>query len=158
MICPDALTSEVSALQAVRVRDHAKHDLLHAGRDGAGNESTGSDIASFSQEDHLVASGRDYRHQRLSLSFGPHCLGRYRADGTPQTSQTGASTWSSGRETAPLPLQPHPQNQCHRDQDSTLTQPDTSLATKSGHFDLPTTSRAPGPDQARSQPPQLRQI
>jgi transposase len=44
----------------------------------------------------------------LSLSFGPHCLGRYRADGTPQTSQTGASTWSSGRETAPFHCNPIP--------------------------------------------------
>jgi transposase len=45
----------------------------------------------------------------LSLSFGPHCLGRYHADGAPQTSETGASTLlGSGRETAPFHCNPIP--------------------------------------------------
>src|ERR1700733_323718 len=66
MICPVGLTSDMSALQAVRVGDHAGHDLLHAGRDGAGDESTGSDFASDGQEDHVVAGGRDYWHYRPS--------------------------------------------------------------------------------------------
>ena len=44
----------------------------------------------------------------LSLSFGPHCLGRYHADGAPQTSKPEASTWSSGRETAPFHCNPIP--------------------------------------------------
>src|ERR1700686_1882733 len=44
----------------------------------------------------------------LSLSFGPHSLGRYHADGAPQTSKTEASTWSSGRETAPFHCNPIP--------------------------------------------------
>jgi hypothetical protein len=35
----------MSAFQAVRIRDHAKHGFLLEGRDGAGNESTGSHLA-----------------------------------------------------------------------------------------------------------------
>ncbi len=35
----------MSAFQAVRVRDHAKHGFLLKGRDGARNESAGSDFA-----------------------------------------------------------------------------------------------------------------
>jgi hypothetical protein len=64
MICPVRLARDMSALQAVKVRDHAHHDLLHEGRDGAGDESTRSDFASYSQEDHVVAGGGNYRHQR----------------------------------------------------------------------------------------------
>ena len=45
MICPGELASDMSALRAVRVGDHAKHGFLHEGRDGAGDESTGSDVA-----------------------------------------------------------------------------------------------------------------
>lgn len=52
----------MSALRAVAVGDHAQHDLLHEGRDGAGDESTGSDFASPSQANHVVASGGDYRN------------------------------------------------------------------------------------------------
>jgi hypothetical protein len=47
----------MSALQAVRVGDHGKHVLLLEGRDGAGNESTGSHLASDGEENYLVASG-----------------------------------------------------------------------------------------------------
>ena len=36
MICPVEIASEVSALQAVRVGDHAEHGALPEGRDGAG--------------------------------------------------------------------------------------------------------------------------
>jgi hypothetical protein len=45
MICPGELASDMSALQAARVGDHAKHGFLHEGRDGAGDENTGSDVA-----------------------------------------------------------------------------------------------------------------
>jgi len=50
MICPVEIARDRSALQAVRVGDHAKHGFLHEDRDGAGNESTGSNIAGFGQE------------------------------------------------------------------------------------------------------------
>ena len=52
------------ALRAVRVGDHAKHGLLPEGRNGAGNESAGRDIASDGEEDHLVAGGGDPLDQR----------------------------------------------------------------------------------------------
>ena len=39
-------------------------ELLPEGRGGAGDESTGSDLASDGEEDHLVAGGGDHRHQR----------------------------------------------------------------------------------------------
>jgi len=39
-------------------------DLLLKGRSGAGNESTGNDLAGHGEEDHLVAGSRDYQHQR----------------------------------------------------------------------------------------------
>ena len=64
MICPVEIAREVSALRAARVGDDAQHDLLRAGRDGAGNESTGSDFASHGEKNYVVAGGRDYRHQR----------------------------------------------------------------------------------------------
>src|SRR5947208_5465809 len=64
MICPVDIASDMSALRAVRVGDHAKHGLLPEGRDGAGNESTGRDIASDGEEDHLVAGGGDPWDQR----------------------------------------------------------------------------------------------
>jgi hypothetical protein len=38
MICPVGIASDVSALQAVKVGDDAQHDLLHEGRDGAGDK------------------------------------------------------------------------------------------------------------------------
>src|SRR6266436_5073679 len=54
----------MSALRAVRVGDHGKHGFLPEGRDGAGDESTGRDIASDGEEDHLVAGGGDPWDQR----------------------------------------------------------------------------------------------
>jgi hypothetical protein len=46
------LSSEMSAFQAVRVGDHGRHGFLFEGRDGAGDESTGSNFASRGEEDH----------------------------------------------------------------------------------------------------------
>src|SRR5690242_6918127 len=46
----------------------------------------------------------------LSLTHGPHCLGRYDAAGAPLSAKASTEL-SRGRGTAPLPLQPHPQNQ-----------------------------------------------
>src|SRR6266446_6060366 len=45
MICEAEIASDLSAFRAARVREHAEHVLLHEGRDGAGDESTGSDFA-----------------------------------------------------------------------------------------------------------------
>src|SRR5260370_2266973 len=64
MICPVQLASDMSALRAARVGDHAKHGSLPEGRDGAGNESTGRNVASDGEEDHLVAGGGDPWDQR----------------------------------------------------------------------------------------------
>src|SRR5579864_146649 len=64
MICPVEIASDMSALRAVRIRDHAEHGSLSEGRDGAGDESTGRDVASDGEEDHVVAGGGDPRHQR----------------------------------------------------------------------------------------------
>src|SRR5258708_7133471 len=64
MICPVKLAHEVSALRAGEVADHRGYGLLLKDRDGAGNESAGSDFAGLSQKDYLVASSRDHRHQR----------------------------------------------------------------------------------------------
>ena len=63
MICPDELAHELSALQAARVGDHAKHGKLLEGCDGAGDESTGRDIAGNGEEDNLVSGSGDHRHQ-----------------------------------------------------------------------------------------------
>src|SRR5258708_37603669 len=54
----------MAALRAVRIGDHGKHGFLPEGRDGAGDESTGRDVASDGEEDHLVAGGGDPWDQR----------------------------------------------------------------------------------------------
>src|SRR5271165_1940875 len=64
MICPVEIASDMSALRAARVGDHAKHGFLSAGRDGAGDEGTGRDVAGDGEEDYVVASGGDSGHQR----------------------------------------------------------------------------------------------
>src|SRR5579859_6288934 len=64
MICPVEIADDMSALRAVRMRDHAEHGSLSEGRDGAGDESTGRDVASDGEEDHVVAGGGDLGHQR----------------------------------------------------------------------------------------------
>src|SRR5919204_1851097 len=64
MICPVEIASEMSALRAARVGDHAEHGRLSEGRDGAGDESTGRDVAGDGEEDHLVAGSGDSGHQR----------------------------------------------------------------------------------------------
>ena len=52
MICPAKIARDLSALRAARVGDHAKHGFLFEGRGGAGDESTGSDVAGDGEEDH----------------------------------------------------------------------------------------------------------
>src|SRR5271166_5907478 len=79
MICPVEIASEMSALRAVRVGDHAKHGSLPEGRDGAGDESTGRDVAGDGEEDYVVASGGDSGHQRpahAAVDYESHGAGR----------------------------------------------------------------------------------
>src|SRR5664279_3167536 len=64
MICLVEIARDLSALRAARVGDHAEHGGLLEGRDGAGDESAGSDLTGDGEEDYLVAGGRDHRHQR----------------------------------------------------------------------------------------------
>ena len=78
MICPVEIARDVSALRAARVGDHAKHGVLLEGRDGAGDEGTGSDFAGHGEEDHLVAGGRDHRHQRSVDAALARAAGRVR--------------------------------------------------------------------------------
>src|ERR1039457_3691362 len=81
MICPVEIASDLSALQAARVGDHGRHGVLHAGRSGAGDEGTGSDFAGHGEEDHVVASGRDYWDQRPADAALARALRRVRVPG-----------------------------------------------------------------------------
>ena len=45
MICPVEIAHEMSALRAVRMEDHAEHESLSEGRNGAGDEDTERDVA-----------------------------------------------------------------------------------------------------------------
>ena len=42
------------AFRAANVGDYGRHVLLHEGRNGAGDEGTGSDVAGNGEEDHVV--------------------------------------------------------------------------------------------------------
>jgi hypothetical protein len=64
MICPVEIARDLSAFRAVRVGEDVEHVLLPEGRDGAGDEGTGSDFASDSEDDHVVSGSRDHWHQR----------------------------------------------------------------------------------------------
>src|SRR5258708_38991906 len=64
MVWTVEIASDRCACRAVRGRDHAKHGFLLEGRDGAGNESAGSDLTGDGETDYLVAGGGDHRHQR----------------------------------------------------------------------------------------------
>src|SRR5438445_4735885 len=50
MICPVVIARDLSAFLAVRVREHGRHVLLPEGRDGAGDESTGSDLRAMARK------------------------------------------------------------------------------------------------------------
>ena len=66
MICPVEIAHEMSALRAARIEEHAKHGFLPEGRDGAGDESTGRNVAGGGQDDYLVAgSGNSVSQPRL---------------------------------------------------------------------------------------------
>ncbi len=66
MICPVEIASDMSALRAVRIGDHAEHGSLSESRDGASDESAVRNVAGDGEEDHVVASGGDSGHQRPS--------------------------------------------------------------------------------------------
>jgi len=78
MICPVEIAGDMSALRAVRIRDHAEHGSLSEGRDGVGDESTGRDVAGDGEEDHVVAGGGDPGHQRSAHAA---VVGRYVEEG-----------------------------------------------------------------------------
>src|SRR5208282_2866262 len=106
MICPVEIASEMSALRAVRIGDHAEHGNLSEGRDGAGDESTGRDVAGDGEEDHVVAGGGDSGHQRPAYAAMAGALrrrGLQRVAG-PAAGQALASsgTVSNGRESVRL--------------------------------------------------------
>src|SRR5450432_1537629 len=84
MIRPVEIASEMSAFRAARVGDHAKHGILHEGRSGAGDESTGCNVASHGKEDYVVAGGGDFGHQRpahAALAGALRARGIQRVDG-----------------------------------------------------------------------------
>jgi hypothetical protein len=55
--------------------------LVTEGRDGAGDEGTGSDVAGDGEEDHVVAGGGDYRHQRPAHAALAGALEEFGYDG-----------------------------------------------------------------------------
>jgi len=71
----------MSAWQAVGVGEHGGHVLLHAGRRGAGDESTRSNVAGPGKENHVGASGRDDGDQRPADAALARALGRVRGPG-----------------------------------------------------------------------------
>src|SRR6266496_1477362 len=98
MICPVEIARDMSAFQAVRVRDHGKHGFLPEGRDGAGHESTGRDVAGDGEEDHLVAGGGDPWDQRpahAALARALRRRGLQRAAG-PAAGQAVATAGAGG--------------------------------------------------------------
>ena len=70
MICPVEIARDLSAFRAARVGEHAEHVLLHAGRDGAGDESTGSGLFDRRQ-------GKP-SPQRVPVALVEQVLGLYR--------------------------------------------------------------------------------
>src|SRR6266699_3401412 len=89
MICPVEIAGDMSAFRAVRIRDHAKHGFLLEGRDGAGNESTGSNLAGDGKTDHVVAGSGD----QWVLATGTCVAG---ASATRSSAMTGCSIDGGG--------------------------------------------------------------
>ena len=79
----------------------------------------------------------------LSLTHGPHCLGRY-DDRRCTLARQSFYRDEQGKGNGPLPLQPHPQNQPNPIGEGTTLKPDISLATKTGHFNLLPTALSVG--------------
>ena len=69
----------------------------------------------------------------LSLSYGPHRLGRYDAAGLPVPGKAGTEL-GRGKGNAPFPRTPIPKT--NPSGGGTTLKPDISLATKTGHFNL----------------------
>ena len=87
----------MSAFRAARVGDHAKHGFLLEGRDGAGDESTGRNVAGDGEEDHVVAGGGVPRRRPRSARRGQHSVqlpyfGKTRISKTGNANQKKAQT------------------------------------------------------------------
>src|SRR5712692_8632142 len=98
MICPVEIARDMSAFRAARVGDDAKHGFLPEGRSGAGDESTGRDVAGHGEEDYVVASGGDSRHQRpahAALAGTLRTRGVQRVDG-PAAGEAFAAAGAGG--------------------------------------------------------------
>ncbi len=68
MICPGERASDMSAFRAARISEHARHVELSEGRNGADDESTGSDVAGHGEEDYVVECGGDTGYQRPAFT------------------------------------------------------------------------------------------
>jgi hypothetical protein len=67
MICPVKLANEMSGLSGTVSGDMTRcgHEAAERSRSGAGDETTGRNVASDGQADHLVSGSGDPRHQFL---------------------------------------------------------------------------------------------
>src|SRR5919198_5399668 len=98
MICPVEIARDMSAWRAVRIGDHAEHGRLPEGRDGAGDESAGCDVAGDGEEDHVVAGGGDTGHQRSAYAADSGALrgGRLQRVIGPAAGEGGGSGGAGG--------------------------------------------------------------
>jgi len=60
------------------MREQVQHGLLPEGRDGAGDESTGREVAGDGQEDYLMAGSGDTGHRRPAYAALAGGLGALR--------------------------------------------------------------------------------
>jgi hypothetical protein len=65
MMCPMKLTHEMSDLSGTLSSSMTRcgHEATERSRSGAGDETTGRNLAGDGQTDHVVSSGRDPGHQ-----------------------------------------------------------------------------------------------
>src|SRR5258707_11951912 len=107
MICPVELANEMSARSADRGKGKKiRYGPLPQVRDGAGNDDTGSGVAGHGQEDHVVGSGGDHRHQRpadapVAWTLAALRLGRIAGPKT-AASQPAAGAGGDGGTGAPV--------------------------------------------------------
>ena len=64
MMCPVKLASEMSDLRGgAQGMTGCGHEATERSRRGAGDETTGRDVTGDGEADHVISSGRDFRHQ-----------------------------------------------------------------------------------------------
>src|ERR1051326_5650875 len=65
MMCPVKLANEMSGLSGTLVSGMTRcgHEATERSRSGAGDETTGRNVAGDGQTDHVVSGGRDPGHQ-----------------------------------------------------------------------------------------------